>query len=143
MATPPKVEQVIFSAQIEELEPVMEWVRSQASRSGLADNQIRKVELALEEAFINVVQHAYKGGKGVVEIVCNLYPQDKLEFIVRDKGPPFNPLLQVPSIQPLAPLEEREEGGLGIALMRHSMDQILYQRQHPYNILTLCKRIAR
>lgn len=56
-------------------------------------------------------------------------------------GAPFNPLMIETEIDPLAPLEERAIGGLGILFMRQYMDDIRYERRKRTNILTLIKKI--
>jgi serine/threonine-protein kinase RsbW len=69
-------------------------------------------------------------------------PYCKMAFKIIDKGFPFNPLLQSVKYNMYANIDEREEGGLGIYFMRQCMDEVHYERHHPFNILTLVKEMG-
>ena len=141
MSCAPEVHSLTCPASLDQLSSMMKWVRDQAAACHLAEVDIRKLELALEEAIVNVINHAYKETKGAIELTSYLYPRQRIELILKDRGFPFNPLLQVKSLYDVESLEECEEGGLGILLMRRYVDEIHYERQHPYNVLTLIKRV--
>lgn len=133
------MEKVAFPAQVEVLEEIMQWVLAQIALMSFSEADTRKIQLAMEEALVNVMVHAYKDGKGIVEVICNIYPNERITFTIMDKGPSFNPLLQTPKVPVDTPLEEREEGGLGILFIREFMDEVHYQRHQQYNVLTLIK----
>jgi anti-sigma regulatory factor (Ser/Thr protein kinase) len=130
-----------FPAKIEDLESMIIWIRSKVQGTIAKETDLKKVELAMEEALVNVIHYAYPkpSKKALLEIVIHQLDDQTLEFKIIDKGLPFNPLLQPPKPNPLPP-EEREEGGLGILFIRKFMDEVHYERQHPFNILTLIKR---
>ncbi|NGX50879.1 MAG: Serine-protein kinase RsbW [Chlamydiae bacterium] len=130
---------VTFCAELSSLYPMLEWVRSQLERSGLSESEIRRVEIALEEVFVNIISYAYQGESGMVEIGYLLNPGESIELTIQDRGLPFNPLTKVREVDPLATLEEREEGGLGIVFMKELMDSVEYTRVHETNILHLKK----
>ena len=133
------MDRAVFQAQLEMLDLMMEWIRTHVDSMGFSPVDGKKIQLAMEEALVNVICHAYKNGKGAVELICNEYPKQRILFTIMDKGPSFNPLLQSSKVPLDSPLEEREEGGLGIFFIRQLMDEVHYERQHPYNILTLVK----
>lgn len=120
---------------------MLHWIRSEIIGTGFDESTIRKVELASEEALVNVIRHAYKGKKGEIDITITSVPKSHMEIVIVDQGPPFNPLKIETIVNPLAPLEERNEGGLGILFMKQYMDEIRYERNKERNILTLIKRI--
>lgn len=130
-----------FQADIHTLPSMLDWVRECLLQGEFESAAIRKIELAVEEALVNVIRYAYQEQKGAIELTCRFYPEDRIELTIKDKGPPFNPLKREQKIDPAAPLEEREEGGLGILLMREYMDEVHYERQGPNNVLTLTKKI--
>jgi anti-sigma regulatory factor (Ser/Thr protein kinase) len=130
----------MFQANLESLDDMMQWVREHSMRAGFSSAEMRKLELAMEEALVNVIQHAYKNEKGTIEIICNVLSNGLIQFTIKDKGSAFNPLLQSHKIDLQASLEERPEGGVGILLMLQYMDEVHYERQHPYNVLTLVKK---
>jgi anti-sigma regulatory factor (Ser/Thr protein kinase) len=129
--------QINVSADLLELAQMMAFIRS--CGSNLNPTDLRKLELALEESLVNIIQHAYPDTPGGIEIHFTPY-YDYLIFTLRDQGFPFNPLLAQPKVAS-GSLEERTEGGLGLLLIREFMDEMYYTRQDPYNILTLVKKI--
>jgi serine/threonine-protein kinase RsbW len=135
------MEKAFFTAEIQELHRIREWLRIRLAQRGLEKSAIHKMELASEEAFVNVVTHSYAGRKGKVEIGLKWGP-GQVEIIMRDWGPPFDPLSNSSDVDLNAPLEEREVGGLGIHLMRRVMDELIYQREKDENVLTMIKRFS-
>ncbi len=97
--------------------------------------------VAVEEIFVNIAHYAYGGEAG--EAVVNLdIKQDPrcctVEFM--DRGIPYNPLEKAdPDITLSA--EERDIGGLGIYMVKQSMDQVEYRYENGCNILTLVKNL--
>lgn len=132
---------VSFNAELNALYPMLEWVRSRLETSGLSDVEIRRIEIALEEALVNIISYAYQAKRGMIELEYHLIPGEYVELVIKDQGLPFNPLKQVKKVNPLATLEEREEGGLGVLFMQKLMDKVEYQRYREANILTLRKNL--
>lgn len=97
--------------------------------------------VAVEEIFVNIAHYAYGGKSG--EAIINLDIQQdpkccRVEF--RDHGIPYNPLEKAdPDITLSA--EEREIGGLGIYMVKQSMDSVEYRYEDGCNILTIEKHI--
>ena len=102
---------------------------------------IGKLELASEEAIVNVIQHGLPEKKGEVEIALK-WGAGQVEIVIRHSGPPFNPLKEAPKVTPHAPIEEREAGGLGIYLIRQIMDDLIYLREGDENVLIMIKRFS-
>jgi anti-sigma regulatory factor (Ser/Thr protein kinase) len=135
------MEKAVFSAEIQELHQILEWVRLRLAKAGFEKGAIRKMELASEEALVNVINHGYAGRKGKVEIGLKWTP-GHVEIVVRDWGPPFDPLANAPNVDPEAPLDERGIGGLGVYLMRQVMDEVVYKRENETNVLIMVKRFS-
>lgn len=123
-----------FLAKIELLRPTLLWIREQLKHLDTAT--LRKIELASEETIVNIIHHARPEN---IEIELKIFPKSHVEITFKDAGPPFNPLQVKPPDQ-TSPLEEREPGGLGIHLIRQTMDEVRYKREGNRNILTLIKR---
>ena len=119
---------------------MISWVRGQVEEGEFTERERRHIEIALEEALVNIIHYAYQSSNGVIEILCNDYPQDQVEIIIKDYGVPFNPLESSKKIDQSASLEERTEGGLGIAFIKELMDTMEYQREGKANVLTLKKK---
>ena len=128
-----------FPARLGMLYSILLWIRQHAKEANFSKKDLRKVELACEEALMNVIRHAYKNQRGEVELQIHVLDHKEIEIVIKDYGPSFNPLLVGEKINRTALLEERREGGLGIFLMQKYMDEVNYLREDPYNVLTLKK----
>ena len=98
-----------------------------------------QVNLAAEEAVVNVMNYAYPyGAKGTVELNATA-SSGSLTLTIADAGAPFDPTTADKADITLA-AEERPIGGLGIHLVRQIMDSISYQRTDDgHNVLTMKK----
>jgi sigma-B regulation protein RsbU (phosphoserine phosphatase) len=98
-----------------------------------------QLNLAIEEAVVNVMDYAYPVGTvGDVNIDV-LADDEQVKFIISDSGTPFDPTAK-DDVDTTLSVEERRIGGLGIHLVRQLMDTIEYARTDGKNILTLCKK---
>lgn len=134
----------VFPANLDQLHLMLEWIQMRFKDAGFDEQTLKKVELASEEAIVNIILHGYADqlGQITVEVKQRENP-DALVLTFRDQAPPFNPLEHNTGFDPDIPLEEREIGGLGIFLMRQYMDDIEYKREGSANVLTLTKRSSR
>ena len=110
------------------------------SAADLPPAETATFELALEEIFMNVVMHGSPAGP-VPRVEVSLALCDgNLTLMMEDDGPSFDPLsLAVPDVT--ASLGERRVGGLGVYLVRQSMDAVSYQRLWGRNQLSMTKRV--
>jgi anti-sigma regulatory factor (Ser/Thr protein kinase) len=99
------------------------------------------LDLALQEHFANLLEHAYTDGEPHQIIFRFQRNGDWLEVEVEDDGREFNPLL-APVPNTSLPLEERPLGGLGIHLMRKFLDGLGYKREQGRNILRMRKALG-
>ncbi|MBX9744120.1 MAG: ATP-binding protein [Chlamydiales bacterium] len=133
----------IFHAQIDLLPSILGWIHEILVEVGAKLPLIGQVELALEEALVNIIHHAYKDKPGDIEIQILSALGKETTIILKDKGPPFNPLtVDYTPPDPSLPLEELEEGGLGVFFMKQYLDSIVYKRESSYNVLILTKNFS-
>ena len=126
-------------AVLENLRDFVSKAKSCALNAGLSTKQADSVELAVEEVFVNICNHASKDGSPLTARLECRDDGDSVRFVISDKGLPFNPLAHPePDID--APIEERDVGGLGILLVKNMMDDTRYERRGDENILTLVAR---
>lgn len=98
------------------------------------------LNLALEEAVVNVMTYAYpEGTTGYVDIDIKT-DGEQFTCILSDSGTPFDPT-QTPDADTTLSAEERPIGGLGIFLVRQIMDDVQYHYADGQNILTLRKQL--
>lgn len=132
-----------FIATVEQLRPILGWIREQIAQVGFDRTALHNIELASEEAVINIIHHAYQDSPETVEVVVHVLPEKiGAEIVFKDFGPPFNPL-ETKAIDPTAEIEEREIGGLGIYFIRQLMDDVRYSRDRDQNVLVLVKNLNR
>ncbi len=100
-----------------------------------------QIELAIEEIFVNIASYAYKPIDGEAEIRCEVL-RDPLRVVIQflDNGKPYDPLAKEDADTSVEALEERE-GGLGILLVKKTMDDVKYAYANGKNILTIRKNL--
>ncbi|MDN3507148.1 MAG: ATP-binding protein [Simkaniaceae bacterium] len=127
-----------FPATISQLPAILTWVRSHLDQTALAKPEKMRLELALEEAIVNVIHH----GK-VEELSLGVRQNEgqQIEFELIDPGPAFNPLTHIQADNADLPLEEQVPGGKGLILMRKCADALLYRRDDDLNVLTVVKKL--
>ena len=108
---------------------------------GLAEQIAFEVNLAVEELLTNTISYGYDDdGEHLIELVLRL-EGGVLAIEIADDGKAFDPL-QTPAPDIGASLQDRAKGGLGIYLVRKTMDTVAYRRKDGRNVVTLTKRVA-
>lgn len=112
-------------ASIEDIPLAIDLAARSARAAGLDEQAVYEVQVAVDEACANVVEHAYAGREpGPIEVSCRSDGQ-VFTIRIRDWGNCFEPN-EIKDPDVTAPLEERTLGGLGLFLMRQYMDQVEY-----------------
>ena len=115
------------------IKPIIDFVKE----LGADHKTIYKIELALEELLVNVASYAYAPGNGKIEVEYWLEENPrKIVVKIQDEGKPFNPLKSQDPDTTL-PTEERKIGGLGIFLVKKTMDELKYERKNNKNVLII------
>lgn len=124
---------------IETISQLNEFIDGFCEETGISKDVCMSLNLAIEEAVVNVMNYAYPMGTvGYVDIEAEA---DKkiVTFVISDTGQPFDPTKEADADITL-PAAKRPVGGLGIHLVRHIMDSISYEYADHRNILTLRKK---
>jgi serine/threonine-protein kinase RsbW len=132
-----------FPALLSNLHTMLGLICKEARSAGFNEHDVAKIELAAEEALVNIIQYAYPKGQGDVEIAIDALKGQSITLVLKDKGVPYNP---VSSEQPKRPENSDSDqlpGGYGIFLFRTMMDEIKYTRENNQNVLTLQKQIPK
>ena len=135
------MESLIIPATLDSLDTVSKFVARATTQVGLDDHAAWQVQLAIDEAVTNIIQHGYAdSARGTIELGWQIVGP-MLELVLRDHGRHFDPS-DVPMPDTAAPLEDREPGGLGIFLMHKLMDGVRFSYDDQRgNVLTMQKRI--
>ena len=100
------------------------------------------IDIALDEILANICHYAYAPGTGTVEVCVDHDAENRMAVVTfRDRGVPFDPLQKEDPDTTLT-AEQREIGGLGIFLVRKTMDAMKYRREGGSNVLTIRKKIG-
>jgi anti-sigma regulatory factor (Ser/Thr protein kinase) len=123
-------------ARIENMELLVRFISDYARKLGFSDKRVKEIELATEEALINIINYAYPDHPGDIKVTCEQHPFKTFAIKIEDNGIAFDMMsLKDPDIS--AGISERKIGGLGVFLIRKLMDEVHYQRKKGKNILNL------
>jgi serine/threonine-protein kinase RsbW len=136
------MESITVPATLDSLAAISEFITDATARTGLDDHAAWQVQLAVDEAATNIIQHGYgEAAAGDIYLEWRL-EGGQLIVTLRDNGRGFNPD-DVPAPDITSPLEERQAGGLGLYLMNKLMDSVLFEfGGKAGNVLIMSKRIA-
>ncbi len=127
-------------AVIANMESLVEFISDKARDVGFSGKRLKEIELASEEALVNIINYAYPEMPDDIEVTCTCNPPGAFVIDIEDTGIAFNMTsLKDPDVS--AGISEREIGGLGVFLIRKLMDDVHYHRENERNILRLIVRI--
>ena len=137
-----RMQELHLMASDETLYTVLDAIEAHLDKNHCPEAIKTQILIAAEEIYVNIAHYAYGGKEGEARVQIEV-SQDtrmcRIEF--RDKGIPYNPLEKTdPDITLSA--EERSIGGLGIYMVKQSMDRVEYRHEDGYNILTMEKNLA-
>lgn len=125
-----------LAAIIENLDRFISFVHTCSEECGFEGKRAMEIELAVEEALVNIFSYAYPDGEGQVEMQCALKDGKKFIIEIHDRGMPFD-VLSRPDPDTTADIGDREIGGLGIFFIKKVADEVKYSRNGDMNILTI------
>jgi anti-anti-sigma factor len=135
------MDSITLTADIDALAEISAFITTAADTAGLDERATWQLQLAVDEAATNVIQHAYdpdEPGDITLSWRCE---NDRFIVTLRDYGRQFDPQ-QVPPPDVSSSLEDRQVGGLGLYLITRLMDEVRFEF-HPQsgNLLTMIKQI--
>ena len=126
-------------AKTENLDSVLAFIDGALEEAGCPMKAQMQLDLAVEEMFVNIANYAYGSGSG--NAVVDIDIRDGICTItLSDNGIPYNPLEKVDPDVTLS-AEDRQIGGLGIFMVKKSVDDMVYEYKDGQNILKLIKKI--
>ena len=131
--------EITIEALTENLPMVMSFVNENLEKADCPLKEKMQIDLAVEEIFVNIASYAYtpKTGDAVIRM-DKAENSSKVTITFSDKGVPYNPLeKEDPDVTLSA--EERPVGGLGIFMVKKSMDDMFYEYKDGQNNLTIIK----
>ena len=129
-----------IEATLDNLDTVMDFVTENIEGCGCGMKTQMEIEMAIEELFVNIAKYAYNPEVGPATVRVDV-PKDPLCVVITfiDNGKPYDPLSKAdPDLDQTA---DDEVGGLGIFMVKKTMDNISYEYKDGQNILRIQKNI--
>lgn len=128
---------LVVEAKPARLPLIAEFLEGHLSTHGVFERDIFEVGLAVDEACSNIMLHGYGEEDGTIEMELTISP-DRITVVLADSGRPFNPLtVEAPDL--CDDVDKRKVGGLGVFLIRKTMDDVAYEYRDGKNILSIAK----
>jgi anti-sigma regulatory factor (Ser/Thr protein kinase) len=131
-----RISSLALPARLENLHVFIASAIDAARSAGVDPKTVFNVELALEEALVNIIKHAYAGREGDIQLVCGVDNRGWFVMEILDSGSSFD-VTAAPAPDLSTDLDGRRIGGLGIHFVRSLMDEVIYRREGEKNILEL------
>lgn len=135
------MKEITLKARIENISVVTGFIDEALEALGCSMKAQMQIDVAIDELFGNIARYAYNGAEGDVTVALD-YEEDTRTALITflDRGEPFDPTATLePDVN--VPAAERQVGGLGIFLVRKTMDGMDYAYENGQNVLTIRKKI--
>lgn len=136
------VKEFVTDSAPENVEAVTDFINAELEAADCGIKAQTQIDVAIDEIFSNISKFAYGDGRGLATVTIGIDGDPKQATICFiDEGTPYDPLsAEDPDITLSA--EDRQIGGLGIFLVKKTMDDVRYEYRDGHNVLTIIKTIA-
>lgn len=132
--------ELIFKNEEQELNRVTEFMENVCEEMQLDMHVSMKLQVAIEEMVTNVIFYAYPKGTSANITLTAESEGNELTFVLSDTGKPFDPTAKEDADIESNPMD-REQGGMGILIVKNIMNEVSYQRLGDTNQLTMKKKL--
>ena len=135
------MKELTIDATTDNIPVVTDFVNEQLEEHGCSIKSQMQIDIAIDELFGNIAQYAYKQNVGSATVRVEI-SEEPLSVVITfiDNGVPYDPLKKNDPDTTLS-AEEREIGGLGIYMVKKSMDGVEYEYKDGQNILKITKNL--
>lgn len=135
------MKEITIAATVENIDVVTDFVNEQLESCDCPMKAQMQIDIAIDELFSNIAHYAYNPETGDATVRVEVV-EDPMAVVITfiDKGIPYDPLKKADPNTALS-AEEREIGGLGIFMVKKSMDDITYEYKDGQNILKIKKNL--
>ena len=135
------MKELIVEAKRENLPQVQSFIDEQLEAVDCPMTTQIAIDVAAEELFVNIASYAYEHGEGVAVVQVTVHEEPlSVEITFIDNGRQYDPLAKEDPDITLS-VKERKKGGLGIFMVKNSMDDVTYEYKDGKNILTITKKL--
>jgi anti-sigma regulatory factor (Ser/Thr protein kinase) len=135
------MKEMTVDAIIDNIPAVTDFINEELEARDFPAKELVRVDIAIDEIFGNICRYAYRPEIGQATVRIEVEGEDPASVVVTfiDKGKPYNPLdKEDPDVTLSA--DDRGVGGLGIYLVKKSMDDVIYEYKDDNNILKIVKK---
>jgi anti-sigma regulatory factor (Ser/Thr protein kinase) len=136
------MKEITIAATVENIDVVTDFVNEQLESCDCPIKAQMQIDIAIDELFSNIAHYAYNPETGDATVRVEVV-EDPMAVVITfiDKGIPYDPLKKADPNTALS-AEEREIGGLGIFMVKKTMDDITYEYKDGQNILKIKKKLS-
>ena len=135
------MKELIVEAKRENLPEVQAFIEEQLDEVDCPMTTRIAIDVAVEELFVNIASYAYEHGKGIAVVQVTVHEEPlSVEITFIDNGVQYDPLAK-PDPDTTLSAKERKKGGLGIFMVKKTMDNVSYEYKDGKNILTITKKL--
>ncbi len=139
MATPKALHTIEVQASTEHLARVRNFVASHAETFGFEKQQVSDIRLAVDEAFTNIIEHAYKNSAEESVKISLSHSSDTFWISLFDTGQSFS-LDDYKEPDVAARVKQKKRGGVGVYLIKKLMDEVTYRHKGSENEIRMTKK---
>lgn len=130
---------ISVQASTKHLAEVRDFVAKHASDFGFKKQDVADIRLAVDEAYTNIIKHAYKNDQHKSVDIELGYDSDKFWISLLDTGDAFDPShYSEPDVR--QKIKEKKRGGVGVYLIKKLMDDVIYNTDGPVNEIRMTKK---
>ena len=131
------MKELTIEATPENIDTVIEFVDEQLEEYGCGMKEQMAIDVAVDELFANIAQYAYSPETGYATVLVDVIKDPlSVEITFIDNGIPYDPLAKSDPDTSLS-VEDREIGGMGIFIVKKSMDKTAYERKDNKNVFSM------
>jgi len=135
------MQEITVEAALPNIETVTEFVNAQLEAWGCPGKARLQIDIAIDELFSNIARYAYAPGTGMATVRVEITGEPRSAVITfLDRGRPYDPLSREDPDTTLS-AQDRQLGGLGIYMVKKSMDEVTYSYENGQNILSIRKKL--
>ena len=134
------MKELTLCAETENLDHLIEFINALLEEKNCPMYKVMELDIAVEELFVNIAHYAYKPNRGDTTIQID-FEEEYVIITFMDGGIPYNPWEREDPDTTLS-LEDRKIGGLGVFMVKNSMDEVGYRHENGKNVVTIKKNIS-
>ena len=138
----PQTKEIILEATVENLTLANAFVDELLAPVKYSPKKRLQLDLVVEELFVNIAHYAYDSETGYATVMVDVVKDPlAVEITFVDNGKPYDPLAKADP-DTTQSVEDRQIGGMGILIVKKSMDAVDYEYRDGKNILTIRKKLT-